>query len=105
MTLNNHHRTTVEKILAHPTSGNVEWRQVLSLLEAVGEVTEEHDGHVKVTVGPETETLHRPRGKDVDEQMIVNLRRLLVQAGYGDADAVGDARDRNYGDNRWGKPE
>ncbi len=105
MNLNNHQQATVEKILAHPASGNVEWRQVLSLLEAVGEVTEEHDGHVKVTVGPETETLHRPRGKDVDEQMIVNLRRLLVQAGYGDGDAVSDGRDRNYGDNRWGKPE
>ena len=103
--LSHHHRATVEKILAHPASGNVEWRQVLSLLEAVGEVSEEHDGHVKVTVGPETETLHRPREKDVDEQMIVNLRRLLVQAGYGGDDAVEDSRDRNYGDNRWGKPE
>ena len=30
--LNNHHRDTLEKILGHPASGNVEWRQVLSLL-------------------------------------------------------------------------
>jgi hypothetical protein len=105
MDLSHHHRTTVEKILAHPAGGNVEWRQVVSLLEAIGEVSEEHDGHLKVTVGPETETLHRPRDKDVDEQMIVNLRRLLVQAGYGEADPVDDTRDRNYGDNRWGKPD
>ncbi|HEX3239377.1 MAG TPA: hypothetical protein VHR18_04495 [Solirubrobacterales bacterium] len=105
MTLSNHHRETVRKILAHPASGNVEWRQVLSLLEAIGEVTEEHNGHFKVTVGPETETLHRPHDKDVDEQMIVDLRRLLVQAGYDDPDAVEDSRDRDYGDNRWGKPE
>lgn len=105
MALSHHHQATVEKILAHPTSGNVEWRQVLSLLEAVGEVSEEHDGHLKVTVGPETETLHRPHGKDVDEQLIVNLRRLLLQAGYGDAAAVEDSRERNYGDNRWGKPD
>jgi thiamine biosynthesis lipoprotein ApbE len=105
MALSNHHRETIRKILAHPTSGNVEWRQVLSLLEAIGEVTEEHNGHFKVTVGPETETLHRPHDKDVDEQMIVDLRRLLVQAGYDDPDAVEDSRDRNYGDDRWGKPE
>ena len=103
--LSHHHRTTVEKILAHPASGNVEWRQVLSLLESIGEVTEEHDGNFKVTVGPETEVLHRPREKDVDEQMIVNLRRLLTQAGYGEPDAVADTRERNFGDNRWGKPE
>jgi thiamine biosynthesis lipoprotein ApbE len=105
MALSNHHRETIRKILAHPASGNVEWRQVLSLLEAIGEVAEEHNGHFKVTVGPETETLHRPHDKDVDEQMIVDLRRLLVQAGYDDLDAVEDGRDRNDCDDRWGKPE
>ncbi len=105
MSLSHHHRETVEKILAHPTSGNIEWRQVLSLLEAIGEVTEEHNGHFKVSLGPETETLHRPQGKDVTEQTIVDLRRLLTQAGYGEDSAVEDQRDRNYGDDRWGKPE
>ena len=34
--LNNHHRDTVEKIFSHPTSRNIEWRQVLSLLETIG---------------------------------------------------------------------
>jgi hypothetical protein len=105
MTLSNHHRETVAKILDHPASGNVEWRQVLSLLEGIGEVTEEHNGKFKVTLGPETEVLHPPRGKDVDEQMIVDLRRLLDQAGYADQAAVEDGRDRNHGDSRWGKPE
>ena len=32
--LNHHHRVTLEKIFSHPLSGNVEWRQVRSLLEA-----------------------------------------------------------------------
>jgi len=105
MALSNHHRETIQKILDHPASGNVEWRQVLSLLEAIGEVTEEHNGKFKVTLGPETEVLHPPRGKDVDEQMIVDLRRLLDQAGYADGAAVEDGRDRNHGDSRWGKPE
>lgn len=103
--LSHHHRTTVEKILDHPAGGNVEWREVLSLLENIGEVKEEHNGHFHVAVGPETEVLHRPNGKDVDEQMIVDLRRLLTQAGYGGGDGVEDTRDRNFGDSRWGKPE
>lgn len=103
--LSHHHRATVEKILAHPASGNVEWRQVLSLLEAIGTVEEKHNGNFEVTVGPETEVLHRPREKDVDEQMIVDLRRLLTQAGYGPDEAVEDTRERNFGDSRWGKPE
>jgi hypothetical protein len=79
--LNNHHRDTLRKILDHPTSGNLEWRQVLSLLEAVGTVEEEHNGKFKVTVGSETEMLRRPRGKDVETQMIVDLRRMLTGAG------------------------
>lgn len=105
MALSNHHRETVRKILDHPAGGNVEWRQVLSLLESIGDVTEERNGNFKVTVGPETETLHRPRDKDVDEQLTVDLRRLLIQAGYGEAEPTEDTRDRDFGDNRWGKPE
>jgi len=79
--LNNHHRDTLQKILDHPVSGNVEWRQVLSLLEAVGTVEEEHNGKFKVTLGAETETIARPRGKDIDRQMVVDLRRMLTGAG------------------------
>lgn len=105
MTLSNHHRETIRKIFEHPAGGNVEWHQVLSLLESIGEVDEEHNGNFKVTLGPETETFHPPREKDIDEQMTVDLRRMLVQAGYGDSEAVEDTRDRDFGDNRWGKPE
>ncbi|HEY5059588.1 MAG TPA: hypothetical protein VII51_11290 [Gaiellaceae bacterium] len=79
--LNNHHRETLEKIFSHPSSGNIEWRQVLSLLEAVGTTTVEHNGKVKVELGPETEVLHPPRGKDVDQQMIDDLRRMFRNAG------------------------
>lgn len=104
MTLSSHHRETVAKILDHPASGNIEWRQVLALIEAIGTATEEHNGKYKVTIGPETEVLHVPRDKDIDEQMVIDLRRMLVQAGYGEEDAVEDSRDRNHGDSRWGKP-
>ena len=76
--LSNHHRKTVEELFAHPTSHNVEWRKVLSLLGAVGTVTEEHDGKYKVTVGPETEIFHRPHDKDVPVAMVVDLRRMLT---------------------------
>jgi hypothetical protein len=79
--LDNHHRRTAEAILSHPVSHNIEWRAVLSLLEAIGEVTEEHNGKFKVSVGGETETLRRPNGKDIDEQTVVDLRRMLAAAG------------------------
>ena len=36
--LTRRHRDTVEQIFAHPTSHNIEWRHVISLLQHVGDV-------------------------------------------------------------------
>jgi hypothetical protein len=58
---------------------------VLSLLEAVGTTSQEDNGKIKVRLGPETETFQPPRGKDIDEQMIVDLRRMLTNAGLAPA--------------------
>jgi hypothetical protein len=104
--LNNHHRDTLQKIFRHPASANIEWRSVLSLLEAVGSVEEEHNGKFKVALGPETEVLHRPREKDIDRQMVVDLRRMLTQAGLSPdgTPATHDTRSRDHGDGQWGEP-
>jgi hypothetical protein len=80
--LDNRHRDTLRQILQHPVSHNIEWRAVISLLEAIGTVTTHHDGKIAVKVGSELEFLEPPRGKDIDEQMVIDLRRMLTQAGY-----------------------
>jgi len=54
----------------------------MSLLEAIGTVTVRHDGKVAVKLGTELEFLEPPGGKDVDDQMVVDLRRMLTSAGY-----------------------
>jgi hypothetical protein len=79
--LNAHHRATVQKIYQHPVSHNIQWHDVLSLLHSVAQVSEGHDGKFKVTLGAETETLDAPRGHDIDEQMVIDLRRMLKGAG------------------------
>jgi hypothetical protein len=81
--LNNHHRDTLTKIFEHPVSHNIEWRSVLSLLEVTGSVEERHDGKFVVTLGTETEVLERPKHKDIEAQEVVDLRRMLRNAGYG----------------------
>ena len=83
--LNGHHRVTVEKIFQHPVSHNIQWHDVLSLLRSVAQVVEEHDGRLKVTLADETETLDVPAGHDVNEQMVIDLRRMLKGAGIGPA--------------------
>ena len=80
--LGHHHRDTLEKIFSHASSGNIEWRQVLSLLDALGATTREHNGKLRVTLGGEIEILQPPSGKDIDEPTLVDVRRMLTNAGY-----------------------
>jgi hypothetical protein len=80
--LNNHHRDTLTRIFVQPTSHNIEWPEVLSLMERVGSVDRQHDGKYKVTLGAETEILIAPKHKDIDVQQVVDLRRMLSGAGY-----------------------
>jgi hypothetical protein len=80
--LNSHQRDTLAQVFRHPLSHNIEWHDVISLLEAVGEAKETHKGHLLVTVGGETETFE-PRHKDIDAEQLALLRKLLKKAGYG----------------------
>ena len=80
--LNNHHRDTLDQILRHPTSSNIEWKRVRSLLEAVADTTREHNGKYEVTLAGQTDYLEPPKGKDIDEQTVVDLRKILTRAGY-----------------------
>ena len=81
--LSNHHRNTLRQIFEHPVSHNIEWHAVMSLLDAVGTVTVHRDGKVTVVVGSERAILEPPVGKDIDAQMVVDLRHMLSKAGYG----------------------
>jgi hypothetical protein len=87
--LSGHHRETLDRIFQHPAGHNIEWRDVLSLLEAVASVQETHKGRYLVTLGAETETFEPPKGKDIDAQQVVDLRRMLRNAGYGPGPAPG----------------
>jgi hypothetical protein len=85
--LNSHHRETLEKIFTHPAGHNIEWHSVLSLLEAVATVEKAPHGRFVVTLGSETETIDPPKHKDIDAQQVVDLRRMLKNAGFDPADA------------------
>ena len=93
--LSNHQRNTLRQIFQHPAGHNIEWRAVLSLLDAVGSAEEQHGGKVAVTIGSETEYFDPPPHKDIDTQAVVNLRRMLTKACYGAgaADAAANGRE------------
>ena len=52
--------TTVEKIFAPPTSANIEWRQVESLLAAIGSVESDRNGKLHVMVDSQPEIVIAP---------------------------------------------
>jgi hypothetical protein len=79
--LSGQHLTTATRILTHPTSHNIAWHDVESMLEQLGAISEEKNHRFTVTVGSETETFDRPKGDDIDEQQVVDLRRMLRNAG------------------------
>jgi hypothetical protein len=81
--LSGHHRDTLLQIFEQKTNYNVEWHDVVSLLQAVGSIEQQHDDMFLFRIGRETEVLRRPKDdKDIDGQQLVDLRRILTSAGY-----------------------
>src|ERR1700691_2143358 len=80
--LSGHHRDTLLQIFQQRTNHNVEWHDVVSLLEAIGSIEQRHDDMFRFRIGEETEVLRRPSEKDIDGQQLVDLRRMLTSAGY-----------------------
>jgi len=79
--LDAHHRATLEKIFTHPLSHNIQWHDILSLVQSVAKVKAEHEGQYTVTLGAETKVFDAPRHHDIDEQQVIDLRRMLRAAG------------------------
>jgi hypothetical protein len=74
------HRKTYEHLFQHPMPQNLDWRDVLSMLNALPDATvdEAHDGHVKLTRSGQSITLRRPRGKDFsDKAELASLKHFL----------------------------
>ena len=51
--LNGHHRKTLASIFSHPESHNIEWHDVLSLLNYLGTANEGHNGSYDIAIGDE----------------------------------------------------
>jgi hypothetical protein len=79
--LTGHHLRTYQTLFQHPISHNLEWHAVHSLLGRLGQVTEEPNGHLKVTRNGQVLVLHQPRTKDVSEkEEIMALRHFIERS-------------------------
>jgi hypothetical protein len=75
------HFRTYEKIFQHPISHDLDWCDVRTLLDRLGEVTEESNGNLKVTRNGNTCVIqpHR-KGEAVEADKLIELRHFLERA-------------------------
>ena len=75
------HQRILGMLFEHPMSHNIEWRQVVHLLESLGTTVDGTHDSLHVTVNNETIVLHEPKHKDLAEEQIVQIRHFLLRAG------------------------
>ncbi|WP_159309747.1 type II toxin-antitoxin system HicA family toxin [Spiribacter roseus] len=74
---------TLESVFARPPSANIQWRQVVSMMQALGaEVTERRRSRVAFILSGKVNIQHRPHpGPSLDKGAVVDLRDFLESCG------------------------
>ncbi|GJE40269.1 hypothetical protein [Methylobacterium persicinum] len=78
--IHGHDRAILGRIFHHPTSNNLEWREVVAFVERIGSTEEKRDDRWGFTLAGRTATFLRPRDKDMDPREVERLRRLMQDA-------------------------
>ena len=81
--MNGSQRKTLEKVLADPVDGNIEWARVESMLKAAGcRVVEGAGSSVTFEFGGRKMTLHRPHpGKEALRYRVLAVREFIARMG------------------------
>jgi len=80
--LTDSHQRTYDAVFGHPVARNLSWRDVRSMLEELGEVAVQPNGHLKVICNGKTLVLHPDHDRtvtDIDELMAI--RHFLKKIG------------------------
>lgn len=78
------HQKTLELIFSRPVSGNVKWRDVVSLLEALGgEMDESRQGsRAGILLNGNAIIRHKPHSSfNMDKGAVASLRSFLMDCG------------------------
>lgn len=81
--VNSAQRKTLEKVLADPVNGNIEWARIESLLKAAGcKVVEGAGSSVTFEFGGRKMTIHRPHpGKEALRYRVLAVREFIERMG------------------------
>jgi hypothetical protein len=78
-TMKRKHQRTLELLFARPTSGNIRWADIESLLQGLGaELAEREGSRVEVFLFNEVRIFHRPHpSPDTDKGAAASIRNWL----------------------------
>jgi hypothetical protein len=81
--VNGSQRKTLQKVLADPVNGNIEWARIESMLQAAGcRVVEGAGSSVTFEFGGRKMTLHRPHlGKEALHYRVLAVREFIMRVG------------------------
>ncbi|MEH1886988.1 hypothetical protein [Nostoc sp.] len=75
------HQTTYNAIFQHPVARNLQWHDVRSMLNALTDETQEHNGTLRFTRNGETLTVHPSKHKDLsDIHELMQIRHFLERS-------------------------
>jgi hypothetical protein len=75
-------RKTLEAVFRHPSAHNLEWTDVVALIEKIGEVEEKSNSEFAFKVSGERYMTRKPHTKDLTGSDVAELRHFLVTAGW-----------------------
>ena len=83
MTFSRKHTDTLESIFSTPIKSNIVWKDVESLLVALGaELSEGNGSRVRIALNDVRAVFHRPHPKkEADKGAVASMRRFLITAG------------------------
>lgn len=76
------HLRTFEALFRHPPAHNLEWMDVLALIDKIGAVHEKGGNKFAFDVGGAHLLMHKPHTKDLTSSEVVDLRHFLQRAGW-----------------------
>jgi hypothetical protein len=88
--MNHKHRAVLEAIFAHPTSGNIDFKEAVHALEALGaEVVNKSGNRIGVSLNGHTVALSHAH-HDLPKDEVIQIKKFLETCGVGPG-TVGDS--------------
>lgn len=77
------HQRTLAQIFENPTRSDINWADIIALLQHVGaEISEGRGSRVRIALNGIRAVFHRPHpGKETDKGALKSMRRFLIEAG------------------------